>query len=142
MREIWKRTGQVMLVILFAAGVAVGDASNVSNNMPPPGTLNYVEGRVSVQGQNQTQNSVGTTYLDANQALDTGNGNAEILLTPGVYLRIGHNSEVKMISPGLADTRVQLTRGSAMLEVGEIFKENDLSVVVDGSTTRVEKEGL
>jgi hypothetical protein len=29
-----------------------------------------------------------------------------------------------------------------MLEVDELFKENNLSVVVDGATTRIEKDGL
>jgi hypothetical protein len=95
-----------------------------------------------VQGQKQTPKSVGSTYLEPNEVIDTGNGHAEMLLTPGAYLRLGDNSEVKMISPGLADTQVQLMKGSAMLEVDELFKENNMSVVVDGATTRVEKQGL
>ena len=138
MKGTWKRIWQVTLVLLATAALGVADSAN----MPPPGTLNYVEGQVSVQGQKQTPKSVGSTYLESNQELDTGNGNAEMLLTPGAYLRIGHNSEVKMISPGLADTQVQLMKGSAMLEVDELFKENNMSVVVDGATTRVEKQGL
>jgi hypothetical protein len=129
---------QATLVLLASAMFAAAD----TGNMPPPGTLNYVEGQVSVEGQKQTPKSVGSTYLDSNQELDTGNGNAEMLLTPGMYLRIGHNSEVRMISPGLADTQVQLMKGSAMLEVDELFKENNVSVVVDGATTRIEKQGL
>jgi hypothetical protein len=138
MKGKWKEIWQVTLVLLAAAAFGIADTTN----MPPPGTLNYVEGQVSVQGQKQSPKSVGSTYLEPNQVLDTGNGNAEMLLTPGTYLRIGHNSEVKMISPGLADTQVQLTKGSAMLEVDELFKENNVSVVVDGATTRVEKQGL
>ena len=139
MKETWKRFWQATLILLVTAVFGVADTSN---NNPPPGTLNYVEGQVSVQGQKQTPKSVGTTYLEPNQVLDTGNGNAEMLLTPGIFMRIGHNSEVKMISPGLADTQVQLTRGSAMVEVDELFKENDVSVVLDGATTRMEKLGL
>jgi hypothetical protein len=134
LKWIWK----VTMALLATAAFGVADTAN----MPPPGTLNYVEGQVFVQGQKQTPKSVGSTYLEPNQVLDTGSGNAEMLLTPGAYLRIGHNSEVKMISPGLADTQVQLTKGSAMLEVDELFKENNMSVVVDGATTRVEKQGL
>jgi hypothetical protein len=134
-RPIW----QAALVLLAVAVVGMADTSN---NNPPPGTLNYVEGQVSVQGQKQSPKSVGTTYLEPNQVLDTGNGNAEMLLTPGIFMRIGHNSEVKMISPGLADTQVQLDHGSALVEVDELFKENDVSVVVDGATTRMEKQGL
>ena len=142
MKETWRPILQATLILLVTAVVGVADTSNTSNNNPPPGTLNYVEGQVSVQGQKQSPKSVGSTYLEPNQVLDTGNGNAEMLLTPGVFMRIGHNSEVKMISPGLADTQVQLTHGSAMVEVDELFKENDISVVVDGATTRIEKQGL
>ena len=132
-QQIW----QVMLALLATAAFAIADT-----NSPPPGTLNYVEGQVLVQGQKQTQKSVGSTYLEPNQELSTGNGYAEMLLTPGAYLRLGNDSEVRMISPGLADTQVQLMKGSAMLEVDELFKENNMSVVVGGATTRVEKQGL
>jgi hypothetical protein len=128
---------QVTLALLATAAFGIADT-----NSPPPGTLNYVEGRVLVQGQLQTQKSVGSTYLDPNQDLQTGTGHAEMLLTPGAYLRLGDNSDVKMISPGLADTQVQLVKGSAMLEVDELFKENNMSVLVDGVRTRVEKTGL
>ncbi len=138
MMGTWRRIWQLSLVLLATAALGAADTTQ----MPPPGTLNYVEGQVSVQGQKQSPKSVGTTYLESNQELDTGNGNAEMLLTPGVYLRIGHDSAVRMISPELADTQVQLTKGSAMLEVDELFKENSVSVVMDGATTRIEKVGL
>ncbi|MFZ0961077.1 MAG: hypothetical protein WAO35_09240 [Terriglobia bacterium] len=131
--QIW----QVALALLTTAAFGIADT-----NSPPPGTLNYVEGQVSVQGQVQTQKSVGSTYLEPNQDLETGIGHAEMLLTPGVYVRLGDNSDVKMISPGLADTQVQLMKGSALLEVDELFKENNMSVVLDGTRTRLEKNGL
>jgi len=110
--------------------------------MPPPGTLNYVEGQVSVQGQKQSPKSVGTTYLEPDQVLDTRDGNAELLLTPGVYLRVGHNSEVKMVSPELAKTQVQLDAGSAMMEVDELFKENNVSIIVGVARTTINSKGL
>jgi hypothetical protein len=134
MKEIW----QVALVLVCAAAVAAAD----STNMPPPGTLNYVEGQVFVQGRQQTPKSVGSTYLGANQEMDTHQGYAEMLLTPGIYLRLGHNSALTMISPGLANTQVQLTKGSAMLEVDELFKQNNVDVVVGNTKTEVDKIGL
>lgn len=133
-RRIWQAT----LALLATAALGIADTTK----MPPPGTLNYVEGQVLVQGQRQSPKSVGTTFLTPGQVLDTHDGNAEMLLTPGVFLRVGHDSAVKMISPGLADTQVQLTAGSAMLEVDELFKENDVSVVVNDATTQIEKQGL
>jgi hypothetical protein len=138
MKLTWERVWELAFALLAVTTLAAADTAN----MPPPGTLNYVEGQVYVQGQEQSPKSVGTTYLEPNQVLDTRDGNAELLLTPGVYIRLGHNSAVRMVSPGLANTQVQLTGGSGIMEVDELFKENNLSVVVDGATTRIEKVGL
>ncbi len=71
--------------------------------------------------------------------LETGQGRAEVLLTPGVFLRVGDNSAVRLISPGLADTRVEVLRGQAIVEVAELFKDNNLSVLMDGASTRLAK---
>jgi hypothetical protein len=107
-----------------------------------PGTLNYVEGQVAVAGQTVTSHSVGSVQLEPNQVLETGQGRAELLLTPGVFLRVGDNSAVRLISPGLADTRVEVLRGQAIVEVAELFKDNNLWVMMNGASTRLEKEGL
>jgi FecR protein len=107
-----------------------------------PGTLNYVEGQVAVAGQTVTPHSVGSVQVETNQVLETGQGRAELLLTPGVFLRIGDNSAVRLVSPGLADTRVELLHGQAVMEVTELFKDNNLWVMMNGASTRLEKEGL
>jgi hypothetical protein len=126
-----------LLAISFAPALpAVAAASAV------PGALNYVEGQVSVAGQPVTAHSVGSIQLESNQVLQTVQGRAELLLTPGVFLRAGDNSAVRLISPNLGDTRVAVDRGRAIVEVTEIFKENNLSVALDGATARLDKEGL
>lgn len=51
--------------------------------------------------------------------LRTEHGRAEVLLTPGVFLRIAENSSVRMLSNKLSDTRVELLSGSAILESTE-----------------------
>ncbi len=107
-----------------------------------PGTLNYVEGQVSVAGRTVTSRSVGSVQLEPNQVLDTGQGRAEILLTPGVFLRVGDNAAVRLISPGLVDTRVEVLRGQAFVEVTEVFKDNNLWILMNGASTRLAKEGL
>jgi hypothetical protein len=107
-----------------------------------PGTLNYVEGQASMGGQNLDAKSVGQANLQDGQVLETGNGKAEILLTPGVYLRVGSNSSVKMVSTNLTNTQVSLQQGEAMLEVDQIYKENFIHVSQPGADTRVVKTGL
>jgi hypothetical protein len=47
-----------------------------------------------------------------------------------------------MISSSLTDTRFELLRGEALVEVTEIKKENRLAVVNSGVTTQIENKGL
>lgn len=138
MKGLWRTGWQAAVVMLAAAALGVARPAT----MPPPGTVNYVEGQVALDGQALSANSAGSALLETNHLLDTGRGNAELLLTPGVFFRLGDNSEVRMVSPGLADTRVESLKGSGMLEVTELFKENDLAVLVGGASTRIEKNGL
>jgi len=86
--------------------------------------------------------AVGSTQLEPGQVLSTENGKAEVLLTPGVFLRLGDNSSVKMISPSLTNTRVELEKGHAEVEVAEIHNENDLQVTEDNVTAQLLKKGV
>jgi len=123
-----------VLILPLAPAIAAGSAV--------PGGLNYVEGQVTVAGQPVTSRSVGLVQLEPDQVLQTGRGRAELLLTPGVFLRLGDNSSVRLISPNLGDTRVELLQGRAIVEVTEIFKDNNLWVMLDGASARLDKEGL
>jgi FecR protein len=125
-----------LLSILAISSVAVFAEGVV------PGTLNYEEGSVSLNGQGLTAASIGKTSVGENQVLTTAQGKAEMLLTPGVFLRLGENSSVRMLSPNLTDTRVALLRGEATVEVTELFKENDIQVAVGGFNTKLLKRGL
>ena len=117
-----------------------------SNNAQPasaqPGTLNYVEGQASLNGSALNSRSVGNATLEPGQLLETGNGRAEILLTPGVFLRLGDNSALKMIAPDLTHTEVSLVRGKADIEVNQVFKQNDLLVDQGGTQTQLLQTGL
>lgn len=107
-----------------------------------PGTLNYVEGQVYLGTQTLNATSVGTVELDPGQTLTTQNGKAEILLTPGVFVRLGDNGSATMISSGLTDTRMSIDEGEALVEVAEIHPENDLRILEDGKSTELLKVGL
>src|ERR1700730_354270 len=47
--------------------------------------------------------------------LRTAQGRAEVLLTPGVFVRTGERSAIRLVGNYLADTRVELLAGSAIL---------------------------
>lgn len=106
-----------------------------------PGTVNYVEGTAYIDGQPINPRDIGSIALDPGQELSTGAGHAEILLTPGVFLRVDNDSAVKMISPNLVPTQVEVDKGRAGIEVDEIHDENNLQIIDAGVTTRLEKTG-
>jgi hypothetical protein len=116
---------------------------NGGQNAEParPGSINYVEGSAFLDGRAINPRDIGNLEVDAGQVLSTTQGKAEMLLTPGVYLRLDDSSAVRMISPDLAQTQVELTRGRAGVEVDEIFKQNDIQVVVDNVPTELLKDG-
>jgi hypothetical protein len=154
-QKIWR----LSLVLLASAALGLGQVNGTSAagwpQAPPnansavrppqpvgPGTINYVEGQASLNGQELTPQSVGTATLRPGQALDTGEGFVEVLLTPGAFLRVGHNSEVRIVSAGLANTEVEIVRGASMVEVDQIIKGTNLGVQMNGATTQLEKNGL
>src|SRR5271155_2122995 len=130
----------------LCAPVALAQTANPAvpgtTNPAVPGTINYVEGSASINGGPLNQQSVGYAQLQPGQVLQTANGKAELLLTPGVFLRVADNSAVRMISPNLLNTQIELDRGLADIEVDEIHPSNDLQVSVGGANTRLLKGGL
>jgi len=126
----------------LAALLSVPAWSDTDNRQAVPGTLNYVEGQASIGDQALDSKAIGEAQLGNGQVLETKNGKAEILLTPGVYLRLGSNSSAKMVSNSLTNTEVMVNSGEAMLEVDQLYKENNLRISQPGADTRIVKTGL
>jgi hypothetical protein len=131
-------------VVLSLLGFGL-TAAAVSAQQPAqtarPGTINYVEGAASIDGQQIDPKQIGSVDLNPGQELTTAKGKAEILLTPGVFLRVDDNSAVKMISPDLTLTQVEIDKGRAGVEVDEIHEQNNLQVLDAGVSTRLQKTG-
>jgi hypothetical protein len=80
------------------------------------GTLHYFEGAVSIDGT-PVESKVGKfSEVKEKSVLRTGEGRAEILLTPGVFLRVAENSAIRMLDNRLLSTRVEFLSGTAMIE--------------------------
>lgn len=133
-------SGRFAAGLLLAATCALPQAYTISAK---PGAVNFVEGSVTVNGKTISPKSDLRLFLGANEVLETGPASrAEILLTPGVFVRVAANSQVKMISPRLVDTQFELQKGEAAVEVGELEKDNSIQVVDDGVTSKLQKTGL
>jgi hypothetical protein len=109
---------------------------------PRPGSINYVEGQATLGTVPLDSTCVGVLEMERDQTLTTQAGKVEVLLTPGVFLRIADNSAVKMVSPELAKTEVELEQGRALVEGIDIRKENDIAVYLHGAKITLLKPGL
>jgi hypothetical protein len=111
---------RVAVLPLFALALAAClPASAQSVISTHSGVLYFFEGSVFI-GDEQVQQKFGKfPAIGEGGELRTERGRAEVLLTPGVFLRIGESSSIRMISNQLANTRVELLSGSAILESNE-----------------------
>ncbi len=106
------------------------------------GVIHYVEGDVSVDGAPVHPKFAEFPDVKAGQVVATTEGRAEVLLTPGVFLRIAENSSVRMLSNALADTRMEVVSGSALVEVGELLEHNAITFEASGVNMELAKKGL
>ncbi len=140
MNSAWSLSPKILTGFFVTAVCALPQAYTISAK---PGAVNYVEGTVLLNGNPVSSSELKSVFLTANSTLATSDASrSEVLLTPGVFLRIGQNSQVRMIAPSLIDTQVEIQKGEAMLEVDELVKENRISIVDRGSSIVIEKNGL
>jgi hypothetical protein len=125
-----------------AAVLAVSPVLAAPKARPELGTLNYVEGQASVNGQPIDSKTADSEVLGQGSVLSTGSGKVEMLLTPGVFLRLGENSQLRIVSPGLADTELALVNGQATIEADYFSKDNHLTVTEGIASTAILKQGL
>jgi hypothetical protein len=131
----WKTLGGFLLATVLTAPAWAMDAAL-------PGALNYVEGQVHIGEETLDNSLIGSITLDPGQSLRTEKGKAEILLTPGAFLRVGDGSTVQMVSESPMSTAVALAKGQATVEVAAKYKHVVLTVDEGGTTTRLLKDGL
>lgn len=80
------------------------------------GVVHYFEGSVLIDGQPLEERFGRFEEIRPNSELRTDQGRAEILLTPGVLLRVDENSSIRMISNRLSDTRVEFIGGTVAID--------------------------
>jgi hypothetical protein len=106
------------------------------------GMVHYVEGKVFA-GTEQLDGKFGNfPQIKENQVLRTEEGRAEVLLTPGVFLRAGENSSFRMITNRLIDTRLEFLTGSIIVESDDMLKDNSVTIVAKDATVHLRKSGV
>jgi hypothetical protein len=133
------RLALLSLMVGLALLVPVSGQSVVSTHS---GVVYFFEGSVFIGDQPLQQKFGKFPDIGEGGELRTEKGRAEVLLTPGVILRVGENSSIKMVSTKLSDTRVELMSGSAILESAEPNAADNVSLIYKDWDVRLPQEGV
>jgi hypothetical protein len=130
-------------LLLFCAGGALFPLGAQKVVSARAGLLTYLQGSVSIDGKPVVLKTTARfPQMKEGETLSTGPGRVEVLLAPGIILRLAENSQVRMDCTDLTDTRVTFQQGEALIEVIRLAEANRLQVVVDETTTEPTRPGL
>jgi hypothetical protein len=125
-------------LILACSGLSAQSAISLHS-----GLLQYTSGSVLIEDQTIRKTTTNLLAVKKGETLTTGaDGAAEVLLTPGVFLRMVENSAIRMDSVALTDTRVSILQGNVMVECDEISKDNYIVFLVNGHEVELRKKGI
>lgn len=134
--------GRLTIGVLALAAGSIAAMAQSAVISARSGLIHYVEGQVYV-GDQLVETKFGVfPEVKENQQLKTEEGRAEVLLTPGVFLRVGENSSFRMVTNRLIDTRLEFLTGSAVVEAEDIGKDNSVTVVHGDATVHPVKKGV
>jgi hypothetical protein len=106
------------------------------------GLIHYSDGSVFLDDQRVEQKTGKFDQINNGSELRTQDGRAEVLLTPGTFLRVGANSAIRMLSNKLEDTRVELLSGSAVVDQGpDTLADTSVTVLYNLDQVHIKKPG-
>ncbi len=155
MKNIGHKSLGIFFALLFAStfGVAVARADaddDITRDSrvvsARAGRVNFVSGDVRLRRSDSLESRALTAEdeLKSGDVVTTGaGGRVEILLNPGSYFRAGAGAEFTLAEADLDDLRVELARGSAVVEATG-YPETELSITVatPRSTVRIIRSGV
>jgi FecR protein len=106
------------------------------------GVIHLADGSVFLDDQRVEQKPGKFDQMKNGSELRTEEGRAEVLLTPGTFLRMGANSAIRMVSNELDNTRVELLRGSAVLDEGsDKLADTAVTILYNLDQVQIKKPG-
>lgn len=105
------------------------------------GVIHFFEGSVYWRDQPLETHPGKFQILAQGDELRTAQGSAEVLLTPGVFLRMGENSAIRMVANTLVDTRVELLAGSVVVGSDEPIANTSVTLICRKWKVHLLREG-
>ncbi len=108
--------GRLGLLLFCAAGALLPlEAQKIVSARA--GLITYLQEPAFLDGKRVVLKTARYPQMRDGETLSTGRGWAELLLSPGVVLRLADRSQVRLDDGRLSDTRVTIQQGEALIEV-------------------------
>ena len=127
------------LAALFVVLLPVGAQSVISTHS---GLIHYFEGTVYLGDQSLESHPGRFPSVPLDGELRTAAGRAEVLLTPGVFLRMGDRSAIRMVGNDLSDTQVELETGSVIVDSAEPNLNTSVTLIYKNWKVHVLQKGV
>jgi len=127
------------ILVLFMLTVAASGQSVISTRS---GLVHYFEGDVYLNDHPLEAHLGKFSSVPQGAELRTEQGRAEVLLTPGGFLRMGERSAIRMVANDLADTQVELETGSVIVETGEPNQDTTVTLIYRNWKIHFPQKGL
>jgi hypothetical protein len=127
------------LAVLTVLTVGADGQSVISTHS---GVVHFFEGSVYLGEQLLESHPGKFAIVPKGAELRTAQGRAEVLLTPGVFLRLGEGSVMRMVDNDLSHTRVELLSGSAVVDSDEPSSGTSVSLLYKHWSVRFQEQGV
>jgi hypothetical protein len=124
--------------LLFALALPAWSQSVISVYS---GVVNYFEGSVLLDNNPVEPKPGRFAEIKPGSEFRVEDGRAEILLTPGVYLRMGTGSAIRMVSNLLVDTKIELLDGPTIIDAAEPNPQTSVTMILGNYQVHVRKAG-
>lgn len=135
--KVSSKLSGVVITLLASSTLFAQNAISVKAGM-----VNVADGEVFLAGKAVEPKGSDIVQISRGDQLRTGEGRAEVLLTPGAFLRMPDQSAFTLDRTILEDVRLTLTEGTALIEVAELLESNAITVKLQDAEVRISKAGL
>lgn len=132
------------LIRLTAAAAAIWASSAAGQYVVSAmaGFIHYADGEVFLEGKPIAPKPTEFLHAQEGQRLRTGAGRAELMLSPGSFVRLGPSSELEMVSAGLLTARLRLHAGSLLVDLVDVLEDGAIVVETGDAEIFLVKPGL
>ncbi len=138
MKQIASKLPIILSALLYTAVLVAAPRET-----PPTraGVVAYIEGQVSLNGQDIAAGQQASPVLQTGSVLSTRQGKAEISVTPRVFLTVGENTQLQVLASSGQTAEFSLGQGEIIIVVTGAPEGGPLTVLDHGASVTVNSPG-